>query len=61
MQVRDEGIIFILTGNIPTCLKTILGGGGWSYLSGVLNVNSFPEIMSTTGENENDEIDYLGA
>ena len=42
LQVRDDGVIFILTGNIPECQKIVLGGGGWSYLSGVLNVNSFP-------------------
>ena len=41
LQVRDDGVIFILTGNIR---QTV-----------------FPEIMSTTGEDENDETDYLGA
>ena len=28
LQVRDDGVIFILTGNIPECQKIVLGGGG---------------------------------
>ena len=42
MYIHYEGVIFILAVNIPKCHKTVLGGGGWSYMSGVLNVNSFP-------------------
>ena len=40
---------------------TFISDGLVFILTGNIRQTVFPEIMSTTGEDENDETDYLGA